>query len=237
MDTIITSDIFRRSQGYWQSHGQKKTWQIWSLCHENGDSHAVQNLSPSAHPPSLRWDKSFWQRPYTSAMAIQSSLQRNDIIEFQKWLHRSVWWYVVNMIWNGKDTKQQNSNIYLHGFEVPESKFLLISSSLGTSSQGVKQRILREQSIWFCCALPSYITGAPTTLANAIQSADTGSVGESRIMQGQDCIQWRWHHERHRRMSSKSHESMKFAIKDWGWFLMLGRISTLLDTGIHWTYT
>lgn len=105
MDTIITSDMFRRSQGYWQSHDQKKTWQIWSLCHKNGDSQA-QNLSPSAHPPSLRWDKSFWQRPYTSAMAILS-LQRNDIIECQKWLHRSVWWYFVNMIWNGKDTKQQ----------------------------------------------------------------------------------------------------------------------------------
>ena len=70
-----------------------------------GDSHA-QNLSPSAHQPSPRWDKSFWQRPYTSAMAILS-LQRNDIIECQKWLHRSVWWYFVNMIWNGKDTKQQ----------------------------------------------------------------------------------------------------------------------------------
>ena len=143
----------------------------------------------------------------------------------------------MNLIWNNKNAKQQNSNIYLHGFEVPDSKFLIISSSLRTSSQGVKQTILREQSIWFCCALPSYITGAPTTLANAIQSADTGSVGEGRIMQGQDCIQWRWHHERHRRMSSKSHESMKFGIKDWGWFLMLGRLSTILDTGIHWTYT
>lgn len=182
MDTIIISDIFRRSQGYWQSHDQKNTWQIWSLCHENGDSHA-QNLSPSAHPSSPRWDKSFWQRPYTSAMAILS-LQRNDIIEFQKWLHRSVWWYVVNMIWSGKDTKQQNSNIYLHGFEVPDSKFLLISSSLATSSQGVKQTILREQSICLCCALPSYITGAPTTLANQYNPLTREAYGKAGTCRG-----------------------------------------------------
>jgi len=91
---------------------------------------------------------------------------------------------------------------------VPESKFLLISSSLGTSSQGVKQRILREQS---------------------------GSAALCQATLQVHQLPWRMQYNplTHRRMSSKSHESMKFAIKDWGWFLMLGRISTLLDTGIH----
>ena len=248
--------IFSGRSKVGDNHMTGNTWQLWNVLwkfHEHAacTPHKIHKFrnSPSARPPSPGWDKSFWQRPYTSA-SLALSLQMNNIIDSKSdciAVFEDISWTWYEMIKTLHNKIRTSTSI---GLKVPDSRFLIMSSSLRTSSQGVKQTILREQSSWcFCCALPSYITGAPTTLANTCNTTRwhlweaQGKAGSCK--QAQDCIHWRWHHERHiKRKNSMSHESIKFGIEDRGWVFNAQPQLTAWTLqyrsghkGIHWTYT